>query len=302
MKTPLLTASLFALLLCARPQPAPAQAAHFFAVRGGMTWPEAIKSAAEEMDKVKGRLGFSWNTKFNGRYWRSMGGDAAAYKLRARESSSEDPSSGVEDGEPVNPSEAVFDVLHNPNKYSIECATALKFILYIALIKNAGSSRFNAEAKRTPLVIGAKSYESILAKVMKRGFGRSAEDSEFPGLASDDCSDAGGKSVPCDNKAETRNDDAFAASTFKPGDGVYIVNLKTDSTAWQGENTLWVGDGKAFGYPFGLDTAPNIEKMLKVHWIRGAMLADVKGVRNGPPGFLLDYFRAEPAALAALGN
>lgn len=253
-------------------------------VRGGMPWPEAVKQAAEDLHKMKGKVAFSYNTKFNPEYWTPTSGPAR-YKLTER---------GL-----ASPHEAVLDILRDRAEaaYSIECATALKFILYLAMIKHVGSARFNAEARKTPLEIGAKEYESILDKVMKRGFNRDKSYSVFPGLASDRCLPY----VEYTNKSEDR-DDACFLKQIQAGDGVYIVNLNTDSTAYQGENTVYLGGEEAFGWPFGKTTIAGLKIGLKAHWVRNSMMSQISGIPNGPPGFVHDFYRADPAALAALGQ
>ncbi len=286
-----LSALSLALLLAAPPADVSGQeSVHFYFVRGGLAWADAIKAAAGEMNTAKAKMGFSYNTKFNSKYWKQTQGPAR-WALRAREGENE---SGPE----VNPAEAVLDVLKNPDEYSLECATALKFVLYIAIIKNVGSGPFNTEVKKTPLEIGAKDYESILKKVMRRGLGRAVDEPGFPGMASGDCAPA----KLCDHTAEERNDAAFVKNTLEPGDAVYIVNLKTDSTAWQGENTLYIAGEQAFGYPLGLKTISEIKNHVKAHWIRDAGKSQIGGVPNGPPGFVYDYFRADPNELKNLGN
>ena len=286
-----LPALAFALLIATPPLDVAAQA-RFFAVRGGMSWTEAVKSAVVDLDRVKppsrsttqaGRLSFSYNARFNPAYWISTNPALGRYGLKPG----------------VNPAEAVMDILKNPDEYSIECATALKFILYIAMIRVIGSGPFNEAAKRTPLEIGAKKYESILAAVMARGYGRSPEDANFPGMASWDCA----PSPECDHKAVKRNDDPFIKDgSIQIGDGLYMVNLKTRDKGYQGENIVYYGDGKVFGYPFGLDDVSVIRRKLSEYWINDPGKSQIAGIPNGPPGFVKDYYRMDAQALAKLGN
>jgi hypothetical protein len=128
-------------------------------------------------------------------------------------------------------------------------------------------------------------------------------------MASNDCD----PNPECDHTALKRNEDAFVLGKdangivdkkgpLLIGDGVYIVNLKTRDVAYQGENSVFLGDNKVFGYPFGIKTIPDIEQSLHAHWIKDAGKSSIGGVPNGPPGFVKDYYRADPNELKNLGN
>jgi|GEM_PF-3815483 len=289
-----LPAAVVLALLAAVPARADEPVASFFVVRGGLPFAQGVKQSAQELASKESALGFSFNTKFNPQYWKLVDAKSGKWALRAREGENED-------GPPVSASRAVYDVLAHPELYSIECATAIKFALYLAVVKNLGSAAFDAAAAKTPLEIGYGPYESLLGKVLKRGLNDAAS-AEFPGMASADCK----PSPRCDGAADKRDDSAFVDAQLQAGDAVYVVNLRPTARAYQGENALFLGDARFFGHPFGVKTEPQIQQELAAYWDRGPADSTVPTksghVRNGPPGMVYDYYRADLGVLNLLGR
>lgn len=123
----------------------------------------------------------------------------------------------------VKASDALDDIFKNPGAYKFECATALVITQYKAMRDLLGREDFDRTASK--LKIGPWQTEATLdAHTAISGSSKEA--------------------TP-ERKA-----------TLKAGDYGYFQNWDVSDTGreegWQGENVIYLGDGKFYGHPFGI--------------------------------------------------
>ncbi len=127
-------------------------------------------------------------------------------------------------------SEAVEDIFKNPSKYKFECATAMIIVYYKAMLDMLGPKDFDRICG--DLRIGPWDYENDLGRIMNTTGSGQAE-------------------APSGHKDKV-----------KPGDYAYIRNWdvsdKGRAAGWQGENVIYLGNGKYYGHPFGVETGTHI--------------------------------------------
>jgi len=194
------------------------------------------------------------------------------------------------------PDVALYDIVDNPLSYSMECASAIKVVLNLALLQTLGSERFRrAVADAGGLRIGQGVYEALLLKTMKRETSSSVPADQFPGMASADFE-----------------------STMMPGDAVYMINLAPTplgvQAGWRGENALALGGGNFFGHGVPNGPYPVTAGTIRGHmmspglWDRTPDFATAIGTRsanpkikNGPPWWVDEYFHHDATVVKTLG-
>jgi len=121
----------------------------------------------------------------------------------------------------VKPSEAIDDIFKNGGKYAMECATATLVILYKAMLDRVGAKDFDAAFEKPRLSLFRWTDEAP-AYVASKKVG------DLPG--------------------------------FLPGDHTYFKNPEVDPARgeWQGENVIYLGDGRYFGHGIGEGSADEI--------------------------------------------
>ncbi len=152
----------------------------------------------------------------------------------------------------VKPSDAVKDIFANPDKYKFECATAMVIVYYKAMLETLGPKDFDRIAG--DLEIGPWNYENDLARNL-----------QISGTQADAGPD-------------------FQAS-LRTGDYSYINTPDVSDDArrrgWQGENVIYLGNGKYYGHPFGVADSKTIVDYLnterKTGSTRSAGLIDLRG-------------------------
>lgn len=177
------------------------------------------------------------------------------------------PESGRDWGDPLGtmhlkpgarPSEAIRDIFESPEKYSFECATALVILRYKAILDLIGERDFDRICK--DLKIGPWVQENDAARAWK-----------VRGKAQD------GSKVAASER-DVKKD-------LRPGDYTYFknwsVSLKGYNEGWQGENVIFLGNGKYYGHPFGIVSAKEIVDHLNEHRrkeanVKSASLLDVR--------------------------
>lgn len=279
---------------------------------GGMPLSNAIASSAVEMaanhENIKYASGNASNQRFNPAFWDATS-PPGTFSVRLRD----------DDGNEISPSEAVQDILQHPSEYKIECATATKFIYYLAFIKHLGSARFDkaVHARRSEqspggLYIGAGAYESILQEVMKRETESDKPANEFPGMADKDM-----------------------VQLLQPGDAIYMINLKAKPSEVKimdmltadvktvvdhgesvrqrglgGENMLYLGNNLFYadGIPNkALVTAEDVQNTLTEVWDSTPGPATAPGTaeagqQNQAPWFVNEYYHPSVDALDRLDS
>jgi protein-glutamine gamma-glutamyltransferase len=139
------------------------------------------------------------------------------------------------------PSVALMDIFNNPEMYSFECATAMVILRYKAMLDLIGEEDFNRICD--DLRIGVWDQEDHAAAIWK-----------VSGQSN------GGEQV--DMTAETK-------AEMMPGDYAYFKNWDVTEAAfkggWQGENVIFLGEGKYYGHPFGITEGTKIVKYLNKH-------------------------------------
>jgi protein-glutamine gamma-glutamyltransferase len=137
----------------------------------------------------------------------------------------------------VEPADAVRDIFASPGKYGFECATAMVIVYYKAMLDLLGDEDFNRICG--DLRIGPWAQEGDLASV-KRSGGSGTEPASAASIAA-----------------------------LKPGEYRYIrnwdVSAKGKAAGWQGENVIYLGQGKYYGHPFGVASAETIISHLNTH-------------------------------------
>jgi hypothetical protein len=247
----------------------------------------AVKASADSLGKnTEGRIGFAakplaTTQKFNPLYWKPLDVDNGVWEVGTANKI---------------PDVALFDIVDNPKAYTMECASAIKVVLNLALLRTLGTERFRrAVADAGGLRIGPGVYEAVLQKAMKRETSSSLPADKFPGMASADFQ-----------------------STIMPGDAVYMINLAPTpfgvQAGWRGENALALGGGNFFGhgvpnspYPVTADTIKN-HMMTPGLWDRTPEYATAIGpdraepkVKNGPPWWVDEYFHLDASVVKTLG-
>jgi hypothetical protein len=248
----------------------------------------AVKSAADLIGKnTLGRIGFAAkpladNQKFNRQYWKPVDVDNGIWEV---------------DSAKKIPDVALFDIVDSPKAYTMECASAIKVVLNLALLQTLGTERFRrAWADAAGLRIGPGVYEGLLKQAMKRETSSSLPADKFPGMAPSDFE-----------------------STMVAGDAVYMINLAPTPygirAGWRGENALALGGGKFFGHGVPNSPYPVTSDIIKNHmmtpglWDRSPEFATAIGpdradpkVKNGPPWFVDEYFHLDVNVVKTLGQ
>lgn len=124
----------------------------------------------------------------------------------------------------ARPSEALDDIFQDPSSYGFECATALVITQYKAMRDLLGAADFDRVVPR--LRVGPWESEATLDSLIRRS-GTSAEDASPARKASLHAGDYG---------------------YFNNHD----VSDKGREEGWQGENVIYLGDGRFYGHPFGI--------------------------------------------------
>lgn len=234
-----------------------------------------LRSAKDIAANPKGKIGFApkplADTQvFNAEFWKP-----------AR------PADGVWEVRPdKDAAAAVLNIVDEPGKYRLECASAIKFVLNLALVRTLGSSRFNGAVKDAAkqdghgLQIGYGGNESLLVRAL---YSSNPEPAKFPGMAKD--GDGWVDGLPA-------------------GAAVYMINLAPTpegvSAGWRGENAISLGGDNFFAH--GLKDAPFPVKgaFIRQHivdsgyWDKSAAQATAPGasragVPNGSPWFVKEY-------------
>lgn len=126
----------------------------------------------------------------------------------------------------VKPSEALADITKNGGKYGFECATGLVVVYYQAMLELLGPQDFDRVA--SDLRMGPWVMEDDLDRLMTNR-------SPNPGA---------GVETPLGDKKLT------------PGEYYYFRNWDVTDEArergWQGENVIYLGEGKFYGHGIGL--------------------------------------------------
>lgn len=128
----------------------------------------------------------------------------------------------------VKPSDAVADIVKNGSKYGFECATGLVAVYYQAMLD----------------VLGPKDFDRVAAD-LKLG----------PWVMEDDLEELMVISSP---KAGWTEQD-LGEYQVRPGNYYYFKNWDVTPEAkargWQGENVIYLGEGKYYGHGIGLGDA-----------------------------------------------
>ncbi len=130
----------------------------------------------------------------------------------------------------VNPSDAVADILNNSSKYGFECATGLVVVYYEAALD----------------LLGPKDFDRVM-KDLRIG----------PWVMEGDLDTHYGTSKP--NPSGSTYDELPKDHAVVPGAYYYFKNwdVTPDAKArgWQGENVIYLGEGKYYGHGIGLGEA-----------------------------------------------
>jgi protein-glutamine gamma-glutamyltransferase len=128
--------------------------------------------------------------------------------------------------EGVKPSDAMQDMIKNGNKYGFECATGLVAVYYHAMLDVLGPKDFDRVA--SDLRLGPWVTEDDLEMLMTTTYPRS------------------GSSVESE----------LGSYKLTPGHYYYFKNFDVTPEAyergWQGENVIYLGEGKFYGHGIGL--------------------------------------------------
>ncbi len=129
----------------------------------------------------------------------------------------------------VKPSTAFDDIFNNPGAYKFECATALVITQYKAMRELLGPQDFDRVASK--LKIGPWQSESTLDRSITI-------------------------------TGSTSEATAAKKASLKAGDYGYFQNWDVSDdgreAGWQGENVIYLGDGKFYGHPFGVASEQTI--------------------------------------------
>lgn len=129
----------------------------------------------------------------------------------------------------VKPSEALEDIAQNPSKYGYECATGLVVVYYQAILDLIGPEDFDRIA--SDLVVGPWQMEDSLASLMVNRHPNPGKDTETD----------------------------LGDHTLVPGNYYYFRNWDVTDEArargWQGENVIYLGEGRFYGHGIGLGDA-----------------------------------------------
>jgi hypothetical protein len=132
--------------------------------------------------------------------------------------------------EGVKPSRAMQDLFKHGDKYTFECATAITIVHYKAMLDLLGPEDFDRIC--SDLKIGAWVNEDHLQKFRQTTGSRDFEASK-----------------------ERRD-------SLHVGEWGYYKNWDVSeagfAAGWQGENVIYLGDGKFFGHPFGITTEEQV--------------------------------------------
>jgi hypothetical protein len=126
----------------------------------------------------------------------------------------------------VKPSEALEDIAKNPSKYGYECATGLVVVYYQAILDLIGPEDFDRIA--SDLIVGPWQMEDSLASLMVNRHPKPGQGTETD----------------------------LGDHTLVPGNYYYFRNWDVTDEArargWQGENVIYLGEGRFYGHGIGL--------------------------------------------------
>ena len=129
----------------------------------------------------------------------------------------------------VKPSEALEDIAQNPSKYGYECATGLVVVYYQAILDLIGPEDFDRIA--SDLILGPWQMEDSLASLMVNRHPKPGQGTETD----------------------------LGDHTLVPGNYYYFRNWDVTDEArargWQGENVIYLGEGRFYGHGIGLGDA-----------------------------------------------
>ncbi|MHC4831130.1 MAG: peptidoglycan-binding protein [Planctomycetota bacterium] len=135
----------------------------------------------------------------------------------------------------TNPSDAIDDIFANPDEYGFECATAMVIVYYKAMKD----------------MIGDKDFDAIMGDLK---IGPWVNERDLDSIQS------------VSGSGQTESDGTHKP---KPGEYRYIrnwdVSKKGKAAGWQGENVIYMGNGKYYGHPFGEASADAIVSHLNGH-------------------------------------
>jgi protein-glutamine gamma-glutamyltransferase len=131
----------------------------------------------------------------------------------------------------VKPSDALNEIFKGGNKY--ECGTAMTIVYYKAILD----------------LIGPQDFDRVCANMrIGPGYGTGM----VPHYT-----EAGGSHTAADG------------NPLAPGDRGYITNWDVSSAGrtagWSGENVVYLGEGKYYGHPFGIETAEHMIEYMGNH-------------------------------------
>lgn len=123
----------------------------------------------------------------------------------------------------VKSSVAIRDVFENGDKYAFECATGNLLVYYKAILDRLGDEDFDREFPKLRLFRWDIKDDDLLAAEKNRAF-----------------------------------------ADHWPGDHNYFSNPDFDpaNSAWQGENTIYLGNGEYFGHGIGIESGDHIVSTL----------------------------------------
>lgn len=130
----------------------------------------------------------------------------------------------------VSPYEAIMDIYKNGDKYGTECATAIVIVYYGALANALSENTFNKLYPEIELM----NWQNVDDNIGLREFDRGKD--------------------------------------LIPGDCKYFKNPEVNpkTPEWQGENTIYLGDGSYYGHGLGIADAEKIVTKLNKKRRKGA--------------------------------
>jgi hypothetical protein len=216
------------------------------------------KNAEQIAQQVNGRFGFAnqgQNVGANDKFW-DIDRTTGQISVKAG----------------VKPSDAVKDFLAHPEQYQLECGGAQKMIEAAALMKTYGDDdKFNAVcAKHGGLIVGQKTTTGVVADLLKPV--RQAQNFD-PNL------------TPPLTRADDPTQPSWLGQNMRPGDSIYFKNPAAGAgSPFQGENCIYLGNGKFFAHGFGKDSIMSeteIVAHLKAHG-GGTVLRTEEAYRPDP--------------------
>lgn len=164
----------------------------------------------------------------------------------------------------VKPSVAVQHICAHPDEYRFECATAIVIVYYKAILELIGPEDFDRAYPE--LKIGPWNYDSKLEPHIR---------------------------LTGSSRTEAA---ATARASLQVGDYTFIRNWDVTREAraggWQGENVIYLGNGRFYGHPFGIATDAEIIEFLNERRMPGSTRsASLSEVRRRIESSILDEDR-----------